>query len=173
MSDELAIVMRHAQDLPFDAEGCVRALGIDLKRAPILSAIECDFERRGKNTIFIASRLDTMPAHSRRYAICVAIAHYLLHRDLMWGTFHGDGLFKGFQSTGTALSRHHEAQAHRLAASMLAPRAAIDAIRRTASSETEIVDLMMDKFDIPRKAAEIFLAQANEDKPRRAGKTDR
>ncbi len=170
MSENLAILRRYAKDFPFDAESCAEEMGIVLKRASILSAIECDFERRGENTIFVATRLDDMPAHSRRFAICVGIAHYLLHRDLMWGSFHGDALFKGFQPTGRPLSQKHEMQAQRFAASMLAPKIAIDALRKTASSEAHILDLMMEKLDIPRRVAEISLAQAEF---RKAGKADR
>lgn len=170
MSENVAILRRYAKDFPFDAEGCAKAMGIVLKRAPILSAIECDFERRGANKIFVAARLDDMPAHSRRFAICVGIAHFLLHRDLMWGSFHGDALFKGFQPTGTPLSQNHEMQAQRFAISMLAPKIAIDALRKTAPSAPQILDLMTEKFDIPRRVAEISLAQAEF---RKAGKTDR
>lgn len=143
-----------AVDIPALAE----ALGIEYYEDDISDNVSICITRK-RTVIRVDSRL---PKTKRRFAGAHAIAHYIMHADILVQSqeIHRDILFgDNARHSGGGLTDHHHMQANEMAIHLLMPVARLHELLKKHGDDHEAIAA---EFDLPLSMVEIRVSIARE-----------
>ncbi len=152
--DELEVILPFLQTVPVKIAGIARALGVEVKSATLKPRISGQIQPSNTSKSGFRIRVNRHePSVRQRFTIAHEIAHYLLHRDQI-----GDGLEDTILYRST-LSDRREAEANRLAADLIMPRALITQLLREKNSAptVEVAGELALQFEVSEAAMMIRL----------------
>lgn len=151
-AEELALIARHHGELPVKLSSLAKSLGLEVVASTLPPGISGEI-RPGQDGKYVVRVNRHDSKRRQRFTVAHEIAHYLLHRDQIGDGIVDDVLYR------SSLSDAREAEANRLAADILMPRAELAAeLRRLGGVPTEdVVSALAVKFGVSDVAMRIRL----------------
>ena len=125
MENEMHIVASHFGTAPVDPAAILADLCVDYAERPIRLGESAWIERQGDRFSVVVNSVDGRAR--RRFSAAHELAHYLMHRDLMYVdrarvNRHTDRLYgERVDNPASPFTRQHDTQANRLAVQILMP----------------------------------------------------
>ena len=151
---EWDIIEHYASKPPVDVKAMANALGLTYVERRMHPDESGGIEYKDRQYIVFVN--DSETEQRKRFTAAHEIAHYLLHRDILRERGHMDRLFDSaaYDNPEEPLTRYHEVQANKYAASLLMPKFAI---RDQMAHGNNTLSGLAEKFNVSRKAMRIRL----------------
>jgi Zn-dependent peptidase ImmA (M78 family) len=148
-------LIREAQtSIPVKLASLAKRMGLKVIASTLPVGISGEIRPAAEGYVVSVNRHDS--SRRQRFTVAHEIAHFLLHRDQIGAGISDDALYR------SSLSDRREAEANRLAADILIPRAQLD--RRAESfqhlPQDELVSVLAEEFDVSDIAMKIRLGLA-------------
>ncbi|MDB2552227.1 MAG: ImmA/IrrE family metallo-endopeptidase [Paracoccus sp. (in: a-proteobacteria)] len=156
VNKQLGDLLEQHMGPPVNIEAVIRGLGIELdKKAVLHDQISGQIERIEDGFRISANRADNY--FRQRFTMAHELAHFLLHRDRIGAGLDDDRAYRSTEVGAyynTEISSREEAEANRLAATILMPAALV----RRECEYSASVDALAKRFQVSRQAMDIRLS---------------
>lgn len=152
--NEKALIARHQAEIPVRPGSLAKDFGLRVLASTLPSGISGQIKPQDGSFVISVNRHDS--SRRQRFTVAHEIAHYLLHRDQIGNGIQDDVLYR------SSLSDQKEAEANRLAAEILMPKAKVERELENLRDlqESERVVKLSEMFEVSEVAMRIRLGLA-------------
>lgn len=145
------LILRYQASIPVKLSQLAKELGLKVVASTLSPGISGEIRPSPNGYVINVNRHDS--SRRQRFTVAHEIAHYLLHRSQIGNGISDDVLYR------SSLSDWREAEANRLAAEILLPRAAIEEKRALLHDlDPELIaDALATEFEVSEVAMKIRL----------------
>lgn len=146
-------IARHQSEVPVKLHALASDIGVKVIAATLPAGISGELRPSINGFVIKVNRHDS-PSR-QRFTVAHELAHYLLHRDHIGSGITDDALYR------SGLSDSREAEANRLAADLLMPKAPLRAAYHQAVSAecSDLLSKLAEDFKVSEAAMKIRLEQ--------------